>query len=162
MPTHSSLAAASGITGANVTSLSRKSACMAAKRASSGSAPKASASRRPRGLPARRSDASTMPSPTTTPNPGRPFLSKLKSLMKTSRGLVGAARGGLNAQLLDGGCEGQARLILRSQATQCDRAFCDLAFACREDHGNLREAVLAHFVIDLLVAQVRFGPDAGA
>src|SRR5688572_18076337 len=159
MPTQRSLAAASGMTGAKSTSRMPKSGEAVERRASSGNAPAARASRKPVALAARRGAASTMPSPTTIPKPGRPFRSKLATRIVDSA-FLRARCGGVGAQLLDGRRQRQRGLVLRSETAQRHCAFGDLALADREDDGNLREAVLAHFVIDLLVAQIGLGAQA--
>src|SRR5262245_47340857 len=143
------------MTGANATSSTPKSRALLASRSSSRKAMLASTSRKLFALPANLAAKSTTPSPTTMPNPGRPFLSKLASRMSVPP--LSAGCSGFAAQLLDGRSERHARLVLRAQAAQRHGALGDLALAGREDHGNLREAVLAHFVVDLLVAQVRLG-----
>src|SRR5262245_42438477 len=150
------------MTGANATSSTPKSRALLASRSSSRKPMLASTSRKLFALPANRAAKSTIPSPTTMPKPARPFLSKLESRMVLASGRYAAASGGFGAKLLDGCGERQASLVLCAQAAQRHGALGDLALADREQHRNLREAVLAHLVVDLLVAQIRLGAQARA
>ena len=60
---------------------------------------------------------------------------------------------------LDRSVEGEHLLLLRSEPPHRDRPLLSLALADHEHHRHLGKRVLAHLVIDLLVAEIGLGPD---
>src|SRR3954454_13222508 len=68
---------------------------------------------------------------------------------------------GLGSQSSDGGVERKNFLLFAAQAAQRDAALLGLALTDDQHDRHLRQAVLAHLVVDLLVGGIDLDPQPG-